>query len=173
MNPTEPTPALTESPRRRPSFTTYVAGVAGAVVALAVLATFAVITTDLAVATNTNARALRSAASDDVGPRLDNPLSDPRSFKVSCGTVDGGAATDDRVPMDGDGNPIPSESVFVSNHNATCVRVSGSDVTSTNGVEIGTAATCNDGPNVNIEGRIVKCKSEGAAQVVDVTLGRR
>lgn len=108
-----------------------------------------------------------------VRPLLDLPLSNPRSYRVSCGTVDGGVATDARVPFDGGGPALPAEDVFVSNHNATCVRVSGTDVTSTNGVEIGTGAGCIDGPNVNMEARFVDCKSEGAAQFVDVTLGRR
>jgi len=106
-----------------------------------------------------------------VGPTLDTPLSDPRSFKVSCGTVDGGAATDMRIPMDGGGPPVQSESFWFTNTSSTCVRVSGSDVTATTGQEIGSG--CPGGESAAMDARVGKCQSEGAAQQIDVTLGRR
>lgn len=103
------------------------------------------------------------------------PASNPTSYRVRCATVDGGPANgvDIRVPFDGGsaGSPIPMDSFTLSSSSGTCVRLSGTDVTSGKGQRVG--AGCPAGQVAGWDARRANCASEGAAVDVDVTLGRQ
>lgn len=111
---------------------------------------------------------------DDVGPRLASPVKLRRSFKINCGTVDGGAAVECGVPLDGGtaGQPVPASSIYVApNAGSTVkVRVGASDVSSSTGFQVGTGAR--DGVGVTVDAAGCWCKSEGAAQAADVVLAQ-
>lgn len=116
------------------------------------------------------------ADTQQVGPMLANPVVIQQDYRVSCGTVDGGAATDCAVPMDGGSaaNPVKGESWYIAPiaGSSVNVRVGTTDVTSSTGFEVG--ASGRDGAGISMDARgPIRCKSEGAAQQVDVIVGRQ
>jgi hypothetical protein len=95
-------------------------------------------------------------------------------------TVDGGAPTDVMDEVDGGVNDtFGAVVVKITNDNATCVYcgsrgLNASDPVNVNtGDEIGTGASCADGPSIVYEtkGDDLGCTSAGAAQLLRVTVG--
>lgn len=101
------------------------------------------------------------------------PASDPRSFIVNCPTVDGGPSNgvDMRVPADGGGPPILMDSFTASSTSSTCVRISGTDVTSSTGQPVGSG--CAAGSSIGWDARNARCASTGATVGVMMTIGRQ
>lgn len=107
-----------------------------------------------------------------IGPMLDTPVGIKQDFRVNCGT----SATDLLVPMDGGtaGYPMPASAVYVAPTagSTVLVRVGTTDVTTSTGFQIGTDARDGVGVSLDAKGPL-RCISEGAAQQVDVIVGRQ
>ena len=154
------------------------AALAAIVAAVAVVGIGAITTTsmrDRDAAERTLATELDIPTEGCVEPMLTNPVALKRSFHVNCASVDAGTAvTDVLVPMDGgtSGNPMPASTVYVAPvaSSSVKVRVGSSDVTASTGFQVGTSARDGAGVSMDAKGPI-RCKSEGAAQKVDVIVG--
>lgn len=109
-----------------------------------------------------------------VDPAVLNTVDD---WQVRCPSVDGGAAQS--LIVDIDGGIHLSESYSVENGTSTCVAIGGDNVASNSGGGTGSTrggsvgSGCASGPAFAIEARGGKCRSRGAAQVVNVVGGRQ
>jgi hypothetical protein len=116
------------------------------------------------------------------GPSLSLPVTRYDQWRISAGTVDGGAPTEVLDEVDG-GDVDPRGIVYVDmvNDNSTCVNCGScgqgdaAAVDGNTGWEIGTGAGCVDGPGVTVDGRAddLCCLSQGAATLVRVNIGRQ
>jgi hypothetical protein len=108
---------------------------------------------------------------------LDQPLAAVDDWEVRCGTVDGGAATD--LTVDVDGGVHRTQALLIQNGGATCVAVGGPSVnlntgggaSATRGASIGSG--CSTGSAVAIDAKGARCRSRGAATTVQVLGGLR
>ncbi len=95
-------------------------------------------------------------------------------FRVRCPQVDAGTTAELLVPFDGGtaGVPVLADTYYVAPIvGATVkVRVGGTGLTPSLGLEIGPSAR--DGPGTSLDGRNGLCVSEGDAQDVDVVPGK-
>lgn len=95
----------------------------------------------------------------------------PRSYVVRCPSIDAGSTIADiRIPFDGGVNPIPMLSFTLSSTSTTCVRVSGTDVTSATGQAVGSG--CANGMAIGWDAKVADCKSTAASVDVMVTTGQ-
>lgn len=108
----------------------------------------------------------------EVRPQLSQPVKMRQSFLINCASMDGGAATECGVPMDGGsvGKPIPASSLYVAPvvGSSVKIRVGPSDVNQNKGYEVGTSARDGVGVQADVSG--CYCMSEGAAQKADVVI---
>lgn len=109
-----------------------------------------------------------------IDPAVLNTVDD---WQVRCPSVDGGAAQS--LIVDIDGGIHLSESYSVENGTSTCVALGGDNVASNSGGGTGSTrggsvgSGCASGTAFAIEARGGKCRSRGAAQVVNVVGGRQ
>lgn len=109
---------------------------------------------------------------DGIGPFMDDSIATGQPYKVSCGTVDGGTASDLMVDVDGGQRYTQTDYLVQNKSTTTCVRVGlGSRTDENHGVEIGTACSPAAPSTTTMHAKVGKCKSEGAAVVVDVLGG--
>ncbi len=94
------------------------------------------------------------------------PLAALDQWEVLCSSVDAGVTTASLMTDTG-GTVHRASAWVIGSDSSTCVRVGGSDVTSSTGESVGTG--CRSGAEFSADTRSGYCKSTGAAVTVDVT----
>lgn len=108
---------------------------------------------------------------------MDQPVVGRGQFRVNCASVDAGVTdTDALIPMDGGVAEVATDSVYIAPIVGSSVKVrvgfgANGLGAGTLGWEVGSSAR--DGAGVSLDAKNARCKSEGAAQQVDVIYGRR
>lgn len=98
-----------------------------------------------------------------VKPFLSSSLSTVTQWEVACSAS---------TPTDLRGDPFTLvESVYIANESATCIRVGGSDVTSSTGLSLGSG--CRDGIGFAIDAKRAWCLSTSGTVTVDVVGGKQ
>lgn len=106
------------------------------------------------------------------------PVVQGGQWTINCSSVDAGTAVADLLAPDG-GVTKRVDTVYVAPVVGSSVKVrvgyaadiGGADLTASTGFELGSGARDGVGVSLNARGRL-RCKSEGAAQLVDVIAGR-
>lgn len=102
-----------------------------------------------------------------------------RQFRVNCASMDGGAATDMLVPMDGGTASIrvDADTIYVAPISTSAVEIRvglGGDVTSSTGFEVGTSGRDGTGLAIDLTNSAKPyCMSTATAVQADVIVGRQ